>query len=218
MNKIVRNVLIVIAVVTAIAGVVSIGFFGYLRGGSGGKMDDGSFYDWEGEYVDTNGYMTSMSIKKGSRSGFYDVSICMGETNSTDLIFWLFTATYDKDNDILAYNDAIRRDWITLEGVAEESAEGSAEEGTEGTAEGSAEEGTEGTAEGAAEEGAGDTAEGSAEEGASEGATEDGELVVNEVYTDGSGSLAVSNGTVIWTDSKEDFGKNMVFEKSVSDK
>ncbi len=196
MQKKIINIIVFVLVFAAVAGVLAAGIYAYrVQNANNGNTDDGSLYNWEGEYVDTTGYLTSMSIGKTNRKGFYDVSICMGESNSSDMIFWTFTASYDKESDTLIYGSAVRKDWINVEN---QDSGADADTGGSGDESLSSEEA----------DGSGEADSGSKEEESNE------ELVINEVYTNGSGNLSVRNGTVHWTDDKEDFGKNLVFEKS----
>lgn len=68
-------------------------------------------YDWEGNYMDTAGLQTTMSIVKRA-GGFYDISISQGAEGSQDLVFWTMTATYNSAYRALEYRDAVRSDWV----------------------------------------------------------------------------------------------------------
>ncbi len=68
-------------------------------------------YTWEGNYVDSAGLMTTMSIVKHT-GGYYDISISLGTEGSSDVTFWTLTATYNTDYRALEYVDAVRTDWV----------------------------------------------------------------------------------------------------------
>ncbi|MBQ7677892.1 MAG: hypothetical protein IJT32_06630, partial [Lachnospiraceae bacterium] len=80
----VRGIVLFLLFVILSAGGVAAGYFGYIYYTDHIRQDtnDAGLYLWEGEYVDTVGYQTTMSIEKGDRKSFYKVTICMGEENS----------------------------------------------------------------------------------------------------------------------------------------
>lgn len=149
---------------------------------------DASIYTWEGDYIDANNYQTTMSIEKKGRGGLYEVSIIMGEDNSSDLIFWKFDAAYDEQNNTLSYMNATREDWVFVEPDKEADSSGTSE-----SSEGEAANTT--------------------DDGVMSIDDDSGDLNVQEVYNDGTGHLTVSGGKVEWTDNKENFGNGLVFEK-----
>lgn len=123
-RSVLRGIAFVVLFILLAAGAVALGYYGYIyyMDHIRQETDDAGLYLWEGEYVDTVGYQTSMSVEKSSRKGFYDITVCMGEENSSDLIFWEFVAYYDKESNTLVYSEASREDWIHPEAADGEEA------------------------------------------------------------------------------------------------
>ena len=116
-RSVLRWLLIIIAAIVLSAGALAAGYFGtrYYMNHIREETDSAKTFNWEGDYVDQTSFLTTMSISGTSRKGFYDVTICMGEENTDDLIFWTFTAAYNKETNALVYANATRKDLLTVE-------------------------------------------------------------------------------------------------------
>ena len=112
-----RRFVIILLVLLLGGGAVAAGYYGALYYRSlKEQTDNAAFYAWEGDYIDTSHYLTTMSITAQARKDFYDVTVCMGDENDSDVILWTFTAVYNKVSNTLVYSDAVRKDIITTDG------------------------------------------------------------------------------------------------------
>ncbi len=192
----IRNILIVVLILVLI---VVGGYFiwHHFRYKDAKTTNDASIFTWEGSYVDTTNYQTTMTIEKGFGKKEYNVSISMGEDNSADLIFWQFTAFYDDQSETLTYAGGKRSDWI----VADDTQDDDVAEGDNAEAE---------AANKAAAEAQSDLGDDAV---TVSGDQTNGALVTEVVYEDGTGHLEVKNGKITWVDNKENFGNGLVFER-----